>query len=165
MEHNTDTLICAHCNKSGWSSRKGLGYHQAYCKSNPDRKEPAPKTDAFYAAMSRRRGQVTNQWSDFDWDAVPYDQLSLGKKRERLFKECNYSCSQCGYNKTRDCGGIILEIDHIDGDHTNNSYDNLRVLCPNCHALTPNFRNWGRAGNKKTSRRVRKGNKDFTPKG
>ena len=152
-------LSCIHCSEARWSSRKGLGYHQAYCKSNPDRKAPVPKSEAFYAAMHKRRGACTNQWSDVDWSYIPFDQLGTGKRRESLFKESNYACSQCGFNKTRDCGGIILEIDHIDGDHTNNSYDNLRVLCPNCHALTPNFRNWGRKGNTKTSKRIRKGNK------
>lgn len=32
---------------------------------------------------------------------------------------------------------IPIELDHIDGDHYNNSLDNLRILCPNCHAQTP----------------------------
>lgn len=33
-----------------------------------------------------------------------------------------------------------LVIDHIDGNHTNNTYSNLRLLCPNCHSLTPNYK-------------------------
>lgn len=32
---------------------------------------------------------------------------------------------------------IPLELDHIDGDRYNNALENLRLLCPNCHALTP----------------------------
>lgn len=28
-----------------------------------------------------------------------------------------------------------LQIDHVDGNHSNNSRDNLRTLCCNCHAL------------------------------
>jgi Zn finger protein HypA/HybF involved in hydrogenase expression len=35
---------------------------------------------------------------------------------------------------------ISLELDHIDGDNKNNKLDNLRVLCPNCHAQTPTYR-------------------------
>jgi len=35
---------------------------------------------------------------------------------------------------------IPLELDHIDGNHQNNALDNLRLLCPNCHSLTPTFR-------------------------
>jgi 5-methylcytosine-specific restriction endonuclease McrA len=33
-----------------------------------------------------------------------------------------------------------LELDHINGDNANNSLDNLRLLCPNCHAQTPTYR-------------------------
>ena len=36
---------------------------------------------------------------------------------------------------------IPLELDHIDGNHKNNVLSNLRLLCPNCHSLTPTFRN------------------------
>lgn len=84
-----------------------------------------------------------NQWTNVDWDVVPWDDLGACKRRERLLKESNYACSQCGFDKKREDGGLILEIDHIDGNHENNSKNNLRILCPNCHALTPNFRNWG----------------------
>ncbi len=35
---------------------------------------------------------------------------------------------------------IPLEVHHIDGDNRNNDVDNLLLLCPNCHALTNNYR-------------------------
>lgn len=37
-------------------------------------------------------------------------------------------------------GIISLELDHIDGDNTNNEISNLHYLCPNCHALTKTYR-------------------------
>lgn len=151
--------LCMHCGQSGWASLRGMRYHQRFCEKNPDRQKPSPKTDAFYEAMRERRGRATNQWTNFDWETVSFDDLSFRRKRRLLFEKSNFACSLCGFNKVRDCGGIILEIDHIDGDHTNNTLDNLRVLCPNCHALTHNFRNWGRTSKEKTSGRIRKGNK------
>lgn len=30
---------------------------------------------------------------------------------------------------------IPIELDHIDGNHYNNNYNNLRILCPNCHSI------------------------------
>lgn len=40
-------------------------------------------------------------------------------------------------------GKTVLQVDHIDGNWENCSPDNLRAICPTCHALTPT---WG-AGN------------------
>jgi len=34
---------------------------------------------------------------------------------------------------------IPLELDHIDGEHSNNELENIRILCPNCHAQTDTY--------------------------
>ena len=33
---------------------------------------------------------------------------------------------------------LKLELHHIDGNRFNNNFENLQILCPNCHSLTPN---------------------------
>ncbi len=35
---------------------------------------------------------------------------------------------------------VPLELDHVSGDRYDNRLENLRLLCPNCHALTPTYR-------------------------
>jgi endogenous inhibitor of DNA gyrase (YacG/DUF329 family) len=50
-------------------------------------------------------------------------------------------CEQCGWNVRHPITGEVpIELDHEDGDYRNNHPDNLRLLCPNCHSLTPTYR-------------------------
>lgn len=50
-----------------------------------------------------------------------------------------YKCEKCGVSSWNG-NDIILELHHKDGDHSNNRFDNLQILCPNCHSQTDNFR-------------------------
>lgn len=60
--------------------------------------------------------------------------------KDFLLKKVNYKCQECGYDKlNKYTGKTILQIHHIDGDCFNTKEENLKVLCPNCHALTENF--------------------------
>lgn len=50
-----------------------------------------------------------------------------------------YRCEGCDCDGTWQGRPLGLEIDHIDGDFHNNERENLRFLCPNCHAQTENW--------------------------
>ena len=65
----------------------------------------------------------------------------------------------CGWHeKNVVTGRVPLEIDHIDGNSENNIESNLRLLCPNCHSLTPYFRNLNKGKGRKW--RIEKYHKD-----
>jgi len=49
-------------------------------------------------------------------------------------------CELCGWCTKADDGRIPVELDHINGDHSDNRLENLRILCPNCHSLQPTHR-------------------------
>jgi hypothetical protein len=72
---------------------------------------------------------------------VPNSNYQSHKLRKRLLKEGYFErkCHCC--QLTHWLGHpIALELEHIDGDHTNNQISNLTLLCPNCHATTPSWR-------------------------
>lgn len=63
------------------------------------------------------------------------------KLLRRLLKEGvkERVCENCGNSEWLD-NPIPLELHHINGINTDNRLENLQVLCPNCHALTDNYR-------------------------
>jgi predicted restriction endonuclease len=61
--------------------------------------------------------------------------------RRYLFEKYDSRCAKCQWRKRHPTtGNIPLEIEHIDGDWSNHYEDNLTLLCPNCHSLTPTYR-------------------------
>jgi 5-methylcytosine-specific restriction endonuclease McrA len=62
---------------------------------------------------------------------------SSGRLRKRLLRAGMKEalCESCGLREWQG-EPIQLELDHIDGDRSNNTLANLRMLCPNCHAQT-----------------------------
>lgn len=70
--------------------------------------------------------------------------------RRFLLEEAEWKCTRCSWGVPNPVTGKpILTIDHIDGNWSNNTVENLRVLCYNCHTLTETFGalNIGNPGN------------------
>lgn len=59
----------------------------------------------------------------------------------RLFKNnlLDNKCYKCGRDPAWQEKNLVLQLDHIDGVHNNNSITNLRMLCPNCHSQTSTY--------------------------
>ena len=114
-------VVCQYCGK-------------IFKSRNPNRKFCSNECSAKYRAKT-----FLNKWLS-DSIAINPNQVLPKSIREFLFDRSKYKCEECGfegYNKTTN--NTILQIHHINGDSSDNSLGNLKVLCPNCHAMTENY--------------------------
>lgn len=77
--------------------------------------------------------------------------------RKRLIREGvkEAKCECCGITEWNG-QPAPLELDHINGNHDDNRLENLRILCPNCHAQTDTYRGRNKANKKKKLEKIKK---------
>lgn len=84
-------------------------------------------------------GQGWNK-NNFNYEKFQYGKaIRSSHMKDALVYLRGNKCECCGLEKWKN-EDIPLEVHHIDGDHLNNVLENLQLLCPNCHALTDNWR-------------------------
>jgi len=120
------TIICKHCNKSHIPSRGSLGFYcSVKCQQDFQYKT---RIDAWKA------GILTKGWRGKTRALACW-------LRRYLLEKYDCTCVKCGWNKRHPVDNLpLVEVNHIDGNAENCKEDNLEVLCPNCHSMTPNFR-------------------------
>ena len=83
------------------------------------------------------------------------DAKSSSVVRKIVLETREHRCEICKLNTWLGVK-ILLEVDHINGDCSDHSDSNLRLLCNNCHAQTPTFRNKNFGKSKRDRRRYNK---------
>lgn len=93
------------------------------------------------------KGKVWSKQKDLSQKLVEHSTYSSGlpissyvlKKQLLKLNYKDHICENC--NNSEWMGKEIpLELHHINGNRFDNRIENLKMLCPNCHALTDNYR-------------------------
>lgn len=89
--------------------------------------------------VSHFTGQGWNK-NNFDYSRFQYGKKIRGATMiQALTALRGWRCENCGLTEWQG-QKVPLEVHHIDGDELNSVLENLQVLCPNCHALTNNYK-------------------------
>jgi Zn finger protein HypA/HybF involved in hydrogenase expression len=113
--------------------------------------QTAAKLNATTVTIWRRAKKLNLSWKDLYKPSgvkIDLDEILSGKHpsyqtfklHNRLLKEHRkeYRCEICGLSEWNG-KPIPLQLDHIDGNSHNHLFENLRMICPNCHAQTETY--------------------------
>jgi hypothetical protein len=135
--------------------KNSSSYRQVLSKLglNPD----GGATNAFVKRMveqenintSHFTGQAHLRGKKHNWTkSIPLQELlkknvytHSHRLKKRLYKAglLEEKCSECSTGNVWNGKPISLHLEHVNGDHSDNRIENLKILCPNCHSQTDTY--------------------------
>jgi len=95
------------------------------------------------------RSKMISEWLSGNHNGMKGKTATAGWIKTHLKETRGNCCEICKWGEVnKHTGKVPIELNHIDGDFTNNKIENLQLLCPNCHALTDSYK----GANKKQGR-------------
>lgn len=102
-----------------------------------------PKRQKIARPRSIRKTNL-QKWLDGEWSGDTKHGLS-SSIRKYLIEEADFTCqdgrSGCnGWRGFNEKSGLsCLTVDHLNGNPSDHRRENLKVMCPNCHSMTPTY--------------------------
>ena len=98
---------CSFCGKEFYRTSRSLNTESGYVYCSKE-------------CGNRHKNQLRKESGEWE-DSSNY--------RLKAFDKYEHKCAVCGWNEDE----RILEVHHIDENHSNNDINNLCILCPICH--------------------------------
>lgn len=84
--------------------------------------------------------QYIARWLAGEESGVSGKEGTSSRIRRWLMEQAGGVCERCGWSEVNpSTGKVPVQINHINGRWDDNRPENLEIICPNCHSLTPNY--------------------------
>lgn len=125
--------ICPKCQEADrLEKRNAVEVTCAYCGKKflkPESKLTAKSGLYFCCREHKDLAQCCESGERFDTMRPKHYGTTQQNYRDLAFRHFEHKCSLCGWDEIPQ----ILEVHHKDSNRSNNSIDNLVMLCPICH--------------------------------
>ena len=173
----SETLICIECGKEFIDLKKN---NRKFCsqscaasfnnKKHPKRKhiekikncincdEPLSKWENKYCSKECE----TTYKQEIIFKKIENGDVTLYQRnyKKYLIHKYGNKCMKCEWDEINPTTGLVpIQLEHKDGNSENHNLENLELLCPNCHSLTPTYGalNKGNGRSKRKEQRKFKG--------
>lgn len=102
--------------------------------------------------IQNNRDLKIQHWLETGDTGFTVDTTIRGPIREYILNAQDKKCAICGISNIWNNQELNFVLDHINGDASNSSKENLRLICPNCDSQLPTFK----SRNKNSARTKRK---------
>lgn len=120
------------------------------CGKQLSRRHLSPYCQKHY--IEHRRKEKLELWLRSGDIGMSVDTTIRGFLRDYILKEQDECCAICGIKSEWNGKKLNFILDHIDGDASNSSRENLRLICPNCDSQLDTYK----SKNKNSTRTKRK---------
>ena len=140
--------LCIQCGTQYETSCKQSKYCSHVCSSKARLKEKVNvECDNCKKTFEKRKNKIkrsirhfcTNKCKQIYYKVNPHERgiysghngkSAITSYRKIAFANYEHRCFYCGYNRFVD----VLQVHHLDENRNNNVLENLRIVCPTCHA-------------------------------
>ncbi|ASV44380.1 hypothetical protein PBI_SCTP2_365 [Salicola phage SCTP-2] len=132
------------CNRYCWiiyNARYNCGKNCLNCSKRFTSKSSNSKYCSIECSAEKRYKDTINKWLNGELKGHTGKALQIKQfVRKYLYQIRGTKCSECGWDEKhpRD-NRPLTQFHHIDGDASNTTPSNLKILCPNCHSKTDSY--------------------------